>query len=519
MNKQLPILALAALASCALSPQAGPAPAGDAAAPQQAQSHAPRVGPARSKQAQTEQAQPEQPQPRPAAETAIPRPIDASTLRPPAQSTGGLGADELALWRSADFQRRFAESYLAETDIEPRVTAAERDVMLEVMQQIEADKLDEAAKLLDGQRGDGKNALFDFTLANIWFQQGQLDLAAAAYELAVGKFPKFRRAWQNLGLIRVRKNDFEGALPALRVVIELGGGNSDTWGLLGYANAALDQQLAAESAFRMAALLQPDAIDWKVGLARSLFKQERFADAAALCKALVAEHPERADFWLLHGNAMVGLNQPLAAAEDFEMVDRLGRATADSLTLLGDIYVNGELYDLAVDAYLRAMRQNPQTGRDRAIRAAKVLCARGALAQVEQLLAAIDEDPAGIEEQQQKDLLKLRARVAVAKGATGDEVKVLQQIVALDPLDGEALLLLGQHHARENEPERALLCYERAANIDGFEADAKVRQAQLLVSQHRYAEALPLLRRAQTLKPRDNIQQYLEQVERVAQGR
>jgi hypothetical protein len=46
-----------------------------------------------------------------------------------------------------------------------------------------------------------------------------------------------------------------------------------------------------------------------------------------------------------------------------------------------------------------------------------------------------------------------------------------------------------------------------------------VRQAQLLVSKGRYGEALPLLRRAQTVQPRENVQQYLDQVERVAQSR
>ena len=61
--------------------------------------------------------------------------------------------------------------------------------------------------------------------------------------------------------------------------------------------------------------------------------------------------------------------------------------------------------------------------------------------------------------------------------------------------------------------------FERAAGIEGFEADAKVRHAQLLVGQRRYAEALPLLRRAQAIQPRDNVQEYLEQVERAAQAR
>jgi hypothetical protein len=45
-----------------------------------------------------------------------------------------------------------------------------------------------------------------------------------------------------------------------------------------------------------------------------------------------------------------------------------------------------------------------------------------------------------------------------------------------------------------------------------------VRHAQLLVRERRYDEALPLLRRAQTIKPRENIARYLEQVERVAKA-
>lgn len=107
----------------------------------------------------------------------------------------------------------------------------------------------------------------------------------------------------------------------------------------------------------------------------------------------------------------------------------------------------------------------------------------------------------------------------MATGAGEEEARVLEQIVALDPLDGEALILLGQYHGRRAEYERAVLQYERAAALPGFEADAKVRHAQLLAGQGRYAEALPLLRRAQQVKPRATTQQFLEQVEKVAGGK
>jgi tetratricopeptide (TPR) repeat protein len=338
--------------------------------------------------------------------------------------------------------------------------------------------------------------------------------------MAVQKYPKFRRAWRNLGLSYIRKNQFDKALPALTRVVELGGDDAVTYGLLGFAYASVDNPISAESAYRTAILLDPQTMDWKMGLARSLFKQERFADAVALCDTLIAKHPDRADLWLLQANAYIGLKQPLSAAENFELVDRLGKSTADTLSMLGDIYINEEIFDLAVNAYLRAMDQSPPGKPNRAIRAAKVLTARGALSQTQQLIERIETvygdqlDPG-----ERKDLLKLRVRLAVANGASNEEVRGLEQIVALDPLDGEALILLGQHSSRAGETEKAIFYYERAASLEKFEADAKVRHAQLLVKTGQYEEALRLLRRAQQLKPRDNIQDYLEQVERVAKGR
>jgi len=224
--------------------------------------------------------------------------------------------------------------------------------------------------------------------------------------------------------------------------------------------------------------------------------------------------------WLRQANAYIGLDRPLDAAENFELVDSLGRSTPDSLTMLADIYINEDLFDMAVDSYLRAMEMNGKGDGGRAIRAAKVLAARGAVDETRRLVEGVEKICGGLlDDESRKDLLRLRARMAVAEGASEEEARVLEELVKLDPLDGEALILLGQHSGRAGDAEKAIFYFERAASIEAFEPDAKVRHAQLLVGQGRYAEALPLLRRAQTLKPRDNVQEYLEQVERVAQNR
>ena len=471
---------------------------------------------------------------KPPSKTAAP-PAAPDQAAPPRRSpahtrTYGLTEPELELWRDPEFQKRFTESYVAETELEPRVTQEERDQMLKVLKLIESDKMDEAARLLE--KGRGASAVFDFTLANIYFQQSyktddparaqqKLDQAAGLYQAAVGKHPKFRRAWSNLGKVHIRQKDHEKARVALVRVIELGGGDALVYGLLGFACSCVNDNLAAESAYRMAILIDPVTLDWKMGLARSLFKQQRYADAAALCGHLIADHSDRAELWLLQANAFIGLGQPLKAAENYELVERLGQSTADSLNMLGDIYVNEGVFELAVGAYVRAMEKKPEAPPVRAVRAAKVLTARGAIKETRQLIDAVETMHAGrLAADDRKDLLKLRARLAVAEGAgAAEEVRVLEEIVALDPTDGEALILLGQHALRAGNPEKAVFYYERAEALEGYEADAKVRHAQLLVGQHKYAEALPLLRSAQTLKFRENIQEYLEQVERVAKGR
>jgi tetratricopeptide (TPR) repeat protein len=488
-----PLLWLAA--SCATTPVSAPRPAPVAPVLELAPSE-PWTSPAESGPAATE-----------------------PVLEPVAQqSSAKKPGDEL--WSDATFRRRLIESYASETDIEPKVTQIERESMQKVLELISTEKFDLAVVEIEKLRGAGASAVIDFTLANIYFQREELDKAIPVYETAVEKFPRFRRAWRNLALIHVRQGDHRRASTALTRVIELGGGDALTYGLLGFASSNLENHLAAESAYRMANLLDPATQDWKMGLARCFFKQRRFDDAAALCGTMLAEQPDRADLWLLQANAYIGLGQRMRAAENYEIVERMGAGTADSQNMLGDIYVNEELFELAVAAYTRALERNPAQSSDRAVRAARVLMARGAVADARRLVEDVQRLRAErLSESERKDLLKLRARLAVAEGASGDEVRILEEIVALDPLDGEALILLGQHAQRSNDPDRAIFLFERAAAIESFEADAKVRHAQLLVGLGRYSEALPLLRRAQTVKPRENIQEYMEQVERVANSR
>jgi tetratricopeptide (TPR) repeat protein len=430
---------------------------------------------------------------------------------------GALSEAELAVWNSPEFRKEFQRSYMSETQIEPQVSVEERKQMQAILDLISANKLDQAVQKLKGIRKENTNPLFDYTLANIYFQKGELDRAASLYEQAVEKKQNFRRAWSNLGKIYVRTKQFKKATDALTQVIETGGGSGTTYGLLGYAYASRSMYIPAESAYRKATVLDPETREWKMGLAQSFFRQQRYGEAVAFLGQMLQQQPQNADYWLLQANAYIGLDKPLKAAENYELVDQMGKATYESLNMLGDIYVNEELYLVAVRSYIRAMKLKPERDAGRALQAAQVLAARGAYDATEQLIDQIQAVKGGqLSQQQQKDMLKLRARIALARGAGDKQAKVLERIIEIDPMDGEALMLLGKHYASKDEIEKAKMRYEQAANIKGYEADAKVRLAQLLVQQEKYQEALRLLMRAQKLNYREHVQDYLEQVERVA---
>ncbi|MBX2852950.1 MAG: tetratricopeptide repeat protein [Phycisphaeraceae bacterium] len=504
-----------------------------------------------------------------------------------------LTAEELAIWEDPDFRRRFVESYIAETDLEPKpVSVDEVNVINETLKlmsppteeelaaEAEAKKKDKPRRLfgrneepepeaepiaqdpgsrlkralsyVTQQREANPNfsVLIDFLAANLRlniamnldeFSDGEgepdqatasrkrfmkkylLKKAAEGYRTCTIKHAKYRRAWRNLGIVSLRLQDYTGARDAFQQVIMLGGGDPDTYGLLGFCYTTLGDHLPAESAFRMANLLDPDKKDWRMGLIRSFLLQKRYPEAVALSAKMLEDEPTNDRLWLFQANAYIGMEQFDKASENYEILDGLGKSTVQSLSMLANIYTNQGLFDTAVQRYQQAIELASPEQREsmlpRLFNAARVLSSHGEPSRdaTKAMIKTIETKYSGsIKDKDLTALLRLSARIALAEGADDRQAGILEEVVKLDPLDGEALILLGQHYTRLQEWPRAIGYYERAANIEGFEADAKVRHAQALVLSDRAAQALPLLREAQQIKPRESVQQYLEAVERMS---
>ena len=439
-------------------------------------------------------------------------------------SAGQAARDDIAaIWNDPTFQKQVVAGFGVLAEVEPRVTPEEVQVLEKVrplMAESPARAEEALQKLIKGLKPD-YSPMLDFTLGALQFQQDELAASQENYQKAVAKFPSFLRAWRNLGWIRTKLADYDGAIAAFTRMIELGGADAYSYGLLGFAHAAKEDFQPAEAAYRNALLMQPDNTEWRLGLTRCVHKQGKLEDAASLLEVLIERYPTKGEFWLLQAQVFLGLKEPLRAAGNIEAVERLGKSTLDSLFTLGDIYVTESLPDLAVRAYQRAIERDPAQPVARPLRAAELLSARGSNAQARAVAAHLERTSGSrLADEDRRKLLKLQARLSMAEGGgTSETAAVLEEIVRLDPLDGDALMLLGHYHARQQEPDRAILYYERAAGVEAFEAVARIYHGQLLVNQGRFAEALPLLRRAQELKPREDIARYIEQVERNARAR
>ncbi len=418
-----------------------------------------------------------------------------------------------------EFQRRLALSYLAETDTEPELAPEERELLQGVLELVTAEDIPGAEAMLREGLTQTSSAALDFYLGNLRYQQDDYLGAAAAYEVACDKHPRFRRAWGNLAQIYYAEGRFPDAIRTLTQVIALGGGDSMTYALLGVAHSKGEDYLAAESAFRMAVMLEPQKLDYRMALAETLFRQERYASASVLFGHLIEKYPDRAELWNFQGEAYAMLDRPLEAAQNFEVVDQLGKSNSVLLNNLGDIYSSQSLYELAVDAYLRALKKDDKAKVDRAMQAARYLSANGAHEEMAKLLDGIDEiRGATMAPDNKSKLLKLRAFLASSQGADEEQLRQLREVIKMDPRDGEALILIGRNVGRTGSPEEAVAYFEMAANIEGFEAEAALRHGELLVQQGQFAEGLRLLKRSQDLRPQEHVRKFIEDVERVSKS-
>ena len=441
---------------------------------------------------------------------------DSETNGAPATFAPMPAGNPLAsLWNDPEFARRLIGSYGFASDAEPRMTPEEQATFRKEVVPLLRENPKKAMSLVKGLVRPGASAVFDFTLGNLYFQEDDLTNAIKNFESALAKFPDYQRAQKNLGYALVRAGRYADAIKPLARTISLGAGDGRVFGWLAHCYLSQNRYASAEAAYGQALVFEPENVEYKLGAVKCAVATANYDRALVLLDELIGLYPERDNLWTLQANIYIQKDQPGKAAISLEMLRRLGKADAKNLFLLGDLYMTQEAKGLALAAYLEAIGKDGGQNPGRALRAAQILVSRGAWDEARQLFAKI-RGGAGLGAEDEMKLLKLESKVALATGSGEEAIKVLEQIVERNPLDGEALMMAGEYYARHGQKEKAEFRYDAAAKLPEFEADACVKHAQLLVQSRKYSQAAELLRKAQKVKPRDNVQRYLEKVEQLA---
>ncbi|SKB04877.1 Tetratricopeptide repeat-containing protein [Prosthecobacter debontii] len=424
-----------------------------------------------------------------------------------------------SLWDNPVFQKKLLGSFGYSSEVEPSMSETERADYEQILPLLKDDP-DKALKYLEQLRAlPNSSARFDFLIGNLHFQKDRKQEAAKEFIKALEKFPDYRQAHANLAILYAQSGAHQEAVRHFTEAIRLGAVDGTNYGLLGISYLSLENYTSAEESFRQAVVLSPDVKDWVMGLVRALYMQERFTDVIALLDTMLKKTPEDDSLWSLQANAYMGKKDMLAAAANFEVLDRMGKLETAQLSTLGDIYVNENMLDVAATAYLRAYEKDGGTNVTGPLRAAEILLAKEGYKASRDLLQKVQSGSSKLSPEDNRRVMKLEAKIGMAEGKEKEAVEILGKVAEQDPLDGETLLLLGGYYQRESNNEKAAFYYETAGGIEAFEADAKVRLAQLYTGMGKYADAIPLLKRAQDIKPRESVGKFLEELERFMKNR
>ena len=415
-------------------------------------------------------------------------------------------------WNSPSFVRSFMGDYGFRSEIEPRINKSEQFILKEVIAKAE-NQLDEAIEYLEMKIDQKVSAALDFALATMYYQRGRLSRSSESYKVAIKKFPSFLRAYKNLGFVELSLGNFQEAARNLSRSISLGEGDGVTFVALGYCYYMLQQFVSAENAYRMGILLFPESKDARNGLVNCLIETNRYAEALALLNELLVKEPENVFCHRARASTLQGLGREKDATVALETLRRMGKLDTGDLLRLGDLYHNLNLYELSLQNYERAIQKNEKLSVQRYIRVASILIGRGSYQDCFSYLDKIENSfGSKYSTEDEKEVLLLKAEILKATGKTEESTRILRIVVESHPLEGKALIMLGQHAWQQNDYALASLHFERAAKIKDSEVKALIEHGRMLVSQRDYQKAVQLLDKAERISPQPRIKRYLESI-------
>lgn len=414
-------------------------------------------------------------------------------------------------WKDPAFLKSFNGSYRIEARIEPTVTTEERGILVEIQNLMADGKRTEAIEKLISSKLTSESAALTFNLANLHFENGDIEKSLTAYESALKQYPSFRRAHRNLALAHVRLNNLDQALTHLTEAIKLGDAEGSTYGFMAFCRLSRNEYASALQAYRIAQITEPDVPEWKAGIAQCLQNLDQRTEAIALLDEVIRQRPLEASYSILKANIHLDLEEPDLAVKALELPYRLQLLDPNTTLLLADLHLRADRKSASQATIASAFSQEKsKPSSPYVLRLISTASSRTDWPLVKDLLTKTETTSPS------RELSLAKARYLIESNedpAAG--VRILETLTKEDPTDGQAVLTLAKYLAKTNQPETAELLFERAATDSSTAYEAYVELARLHVSASRYADALKAIDSALALNPTESLKTYREALQQT----
>lgn len=420
-----------------------------------------------------------------------------------------------AIWKESDMTRSWVQNLYPRTEIEPKVNAAERDLLQKLIPLVRDSPSAAKDQLQQSLRSDSSAAL-SFMLGAIYYEIGDYPAAEKAYLQALEKFPNFQRAYQYLGLTQLRQDQHQKAIPNLNRALELGGQEGSLWGSLGYAYLLEQDWTAGRAAYQRAVVLNPDNFEWRLGLAQCELGTSNYSAAVAALETLSDMRPERSEVWLYLANAYLGSDQPARAAVALEAAEKLGRQDVAATIMLGDIYTNLEMIQPALLKYQSALKLDAKSALGSLPRAMDAWVRLEFWGPADSLIrqARLSSAWAEIPLSSRSSWTRLEAMVAIHLGKDESAEKSLLEALGLDPLDGRVALELARFYARHEKWAEASNYFERSQKEKSLEFQALIEEARMWTIAGDWNQGLDKYRKADSIRSSPQLQKTIRELSR-----
>ncbi|HZF30969.1 MAG TPA: tetratricopeptide repeat protein [Gammaproteobacteria bacterium] len=352
-----------------------------------------------------------------------------------------------------------------------------------------------------------------YLIGHSYFSLQQYLPAEAAFELALWGMPNHVRAHESLGMLYLRTERYADAREHLGRAVELGRNTVHVHTALGYAEQKLRHYWGAASAFQRVLVLAPDDRNAQRGLLDALTETHEHAKANALVEQLLRAEPNDRNLWLYRAQIALSADDRAAALASLETALRLGDDSVANRRTLVALHLETGNVARAAD-----LLRGPVA---RGLEFRLVDQALGWLADANEwerfreLSASVDRAALGGVEQSR--LLVRRASLALHDGDRRAGSAALQEALALDPSNAEALMASGELYRGDRDYGHADLMFQRASAYTPVRENALIARAGLAIDQEDFDGALTLLHGAAGANPaRGDLRRNVDVLEQLA---